>query len=158
MNYTFHREQHIQGDLHEIWDFFSTPENLSLITPPELGFKILQKDSSDRIFSGMKIHYTVRPLAGIPLRWITCIKDVDPYKSFTDVQEKGPYAFWEHKHVFIAEENGVLMKDLITYRLPFSWLGGWIQKHIIAKKLNTIFNYRSRIITNKFNHNGILVA
>ncbi len=37
-------EQQLPISLEKAWEFFSSPANLSLITPPEMEFKILTKD------------------------------------------------------------------------------------------------------------------
>ena len=37
---------------------------------------------------------------GIPLRWISRIERWEPGWAFEDVQVKGPYRLWRHRHEF----------------------------------------------------------
>jgi len=85
------------ASLENAWDFFSNPRNLARITPPELDFTILTA-LPDRIYAGIMIEYRVRPILGIPARWVTEITHVDPGKSFVDEQRIGPYRIWHHEH------------------------------------------------------------
>ena len=97
-------------------------------------------------YEGMIIDYTVSPLLNIPMKWQTEITKVDPMKSFVDFQKKGPYKLWNHLHEFHENENGVLMTDTVDYELPMGILGDWMQRLIVGKKLNHIFNYRHEFL------------
>lgn len=132
------------------WDFFSSPKNLAIITPPEMEFKILSKDLKSEIFNGMEIDYRVRPLFGIPLKWKTGICNVESKKTFTDLQLKGPYSIWEHTHTFEIRENGILMKDVIRYKVPMGFLGNWMNTLFIRKKIEKIFEYRRETLEKLF--------
>lgn len=57
-----------------VWDFFATPDNLNLLTPPELHFETLTKPS--RIYAGQMIAYRIRLLPGVRVRWLTEITQV----------------------------------------------------------------------------------
>lgn len=151
MKRQLYREQQLNCDLQTAWDFFSSPMNLSKITPKDMAFTVLSEQSTDKIFEGMIIDYTVSPLFGIPLKWKTRITEVIPNKSFTDFQEKGPYKLWNHRHEFIPNENGVLMIDKVDYELPFGVLGNLAHRLFVKKKLDKIFNYRFHILEKLFN-------
>ncbi len=57
--YYFKSEQFLPIDINKAWNFFSSPKNLALITPPELDFNILTKLDGKEIYEGMIIDYTV---------------------------------------------------------------------------------------------------
>jgi ligand-binding SRPBCC domain-containing protein len=86
--------------------------------------------------------YTVKPLLGISVSWMTEITHVERLKLFVDEQRKGPYQLWHHQHHFKTIEGGVEMTDLVHYRLPFSFLGDIAHSAIVSKKLTDIFTYR----------------
>ncbi len=146
--YELNTEQFIPAGINEAWNFFSSPLNLSKITPPELDFDIISGADDNKIYDGMEILYSVKPLLGIPVKWKTLIKDVDEPYSFTDIQLKGPYKLWEHQHKFTEKENGVLIEDKVRYSLPFGFLGQIIHDLIVRKKVNDIFIFRKRILEN----------
>ena len=87
----FKAEQFLPIDKSKAWDFFSSPKNLSLITPPEMDFKILSKLNGEEIFEGMKIDYTVKPLLGIAVRWQTEICKVQNMVLVTPLQQALTY-------------------------------------------------------------------
>jgi ligand-binding SRPBCC domain-containing protein len=149
-NYQLKQIQILPITIDAAWDFFSTPLNLSKITPKEMNFEIVEKPTEEHIFSGMRIQYRVRPLLGIPMKWITHITRVEPGKAFIDLQEKGPFAFWEHLHEFRVVPGGVEMEDTVNYRLPMGPIGKFAHWLFVKRKLNKIFTYRREVISNFF--------
>ena len=101
MRYRLYKEQQLDCDIATAWEFFSSPHNLSKITPQDMGFVVTSDTGDEPIYEGMIIDYIVRPLLRIPMRWKTKITEVDYRKSFTDFQEKGPYKYWNHYHEFV---------------------------------------------------------
>lgn len=152
--YYLNAEQLLPTSLSRAWDFFSSAENLPVITPPELKFTILNSIKEKEIFEGMLIDYKVSPLLKIPLHWKTQISKVNKPHSFTDKQLKGPYKLWEHTHIFLEKENGILVKDSVKYGLPFGVLGQLAHSIIVRKKLKHIFAYRKQILNQIFNSHG----
>lgn len=134
--------QLIRKDANTVWDFFSSPHNLETITPDFVDFKVTSKHLEDKIYPGMIITYKIRPVMGIPLEWVTEITHIEPPNYFVDEQRYGPYSFWHHKHFFKETENGILMTDLIHYRLPFWFVGRLIDSFFVSRKLKQIFEYR----------------
>jgi len=148
--YNLHKEQYLPISVDEAWKFFSSAANLSKITPPEMKFVIRTKLDNAPIYSGMKIEYTVKPLLGIPLHWITEIVNVEAPRIFMDRQLKGPYSLWEHTHTFEWVAGGVLMTDDVKYALPMGVLGEIAHSLIVKKKLSGIFNFREKTLVNLF--------
>ena len=149
--YILERTQQLNCSIPEAWRFFSSPHNLSVITPPEMKFVVLSKLRDGELYEGMTIDYKVSPLLNWPLSWRTVITHVIEQKSFIDFQQKGPYQYWEHFHEFTANEEGVLMKDRIQYELPFGVLGSWMHRLVVRKKLHHIFDYRYKVLDKLFN-------
>lgn len=152
--YDYKAEQILSIDLKTAWNFFSSAKNLAIITPPELGFKIRTPLIEEEIYNGMRIEYTVKPLMGIPLQWVTEIQEVKRWAHFTDVQIKGPYKIWKHTHTFIEEKEGVRMFDQIQYQLPFGILGRLAHRFIVRKKIERIFTFRKEVLNKLFLQNG----
>ena len=148
--YQLYREQVLPITIQEAWDFFSTAKNLAKITPDELGFDIITKLDDSPIYNGMLIEYRVRPVLGIPLKWVTKILDVEAPFKFADTQLTGPYKLWEHTHTFKEVPEGILMTDLVKYALPFGILGNIAHSVFVQSKLNYIFDYRKGILEAHF--------
>lgn len=142
--------QYIPTDLDTAWAFFSNPENLSAITPKQLGFKIISKYHGSTMYAGQIIEYIVKPVLGIPLYWMTEITHVQPLQYFIDEQRFGPYSLWHHQHHFKAINGGVEMTDIVHYRIPFGFLGNVANALFVKKQLKHIFNFRFQAIEERF--------
>jgi ligand-binding SRPBCC domain-containing protein len=142
--------QMIPATLDRAWDFFSDPRNLQRITPPALDFQVLTT-LPERIHPGMMIEYRVRPLLGIPARWLTEITHVEPGKFFVDEQRIGPYRIWHHEHHFRALGEGrVEIRDRVTYVLPFGVLGEFVHPFLVRPQLAQIFAFREKAVRDLF--------
>jgi ligand-binding SRPBCC domain-containing protein len=148
--YQLKRTQFIKADIQTCWEFFSSPKNLKLITPPYMGFEV-KVDLPEKMYEGLMIEYTVRPLFGIPMSWITEIKTVKENEFFVDEQRKGPYTIWHHEHHFKQVEGGVEMTDIVSYVIPLGILGKIAHPIIVRKKLEEIFAYRFQKVEEIFN-------
>ncbi|MEL5903331.1 SRPBCC family protein [Elizabethkingia anophelis subsp. anophelis] len=151
MRYHLYREQQLNCNIEEVWDFFSSPLNLSKITPQDMKFTVLSDLKNTPIYEGMEIDYLVSPVLGIPLKWKTRITQVNYKKSFTDLQAKGPYRYWNHYHEFIENDKGVMMKDSVDYELPFGLLGKLAHSLFVHKRLKSIFEFRYNFLEGYFN-------
>lgn len=147
--YTLERSQDVAASPGEVWSFFSNPENLALITPPWLGFRIIS-GAGRKIYEGMTIKYEVSPLLGIPLTWVTGITEVEEPVRFVDEQRRGPYSFWRHEHIFKEKGGAVEVKDVISYALPLGPLGAIVHALDTRKRLGLIFDFRRSYIEGKF--------
>jgi len=151
---TFKRSQFLPVKLDEAWSFFSSPHNLSLITPKELGLIIKSNYKSKTVSKNDIIDYTVKPLLGIPMHWRTEITDVEAPYYFVDKQIKGPYKHWEHKHTFEELNEGVMMYDEVSYKIPLHPISKFFTG-FIQKKLNHIFDYRTERLKEIFSNGSI---
>jgi ligand-binding SRPBCC domain-containing protein len=143
-------KQFLPIPLEEAWAFFSSPQNLKVITPPELQIRIRPGIKDEPIYDGMLIEYSVKPLLKIPLYWQTKIDFVVPHKLFVDKQLKGPYKSWEHTHFFEQVEGGTFIADLVQYELPLGKFGDLVHRLVVRKKIEHIFAYRKNILTKLF--------
>ena len=151
--YKLSQTQVIHSTLEEVWDFISNPKNLKEITPDYMGFDIISQNLEERIYPGMIIIYKVKPLLGIKLTWVTEITHVDELRYFVDEQRFGPYAFWHHEHFIELHDEGVLMRDAVSYKPPFGWIGHIANRLFLRKQLEKIFAYRRIILERRFAEN-----
>ena len=145
----FIRKQFVKTDLQTCWDFFSSPANLKRITPSYMGFDV-KTEVPTQMYEGLIIAYTVKPLLGIPVEWVTEITHVKDKSFFVDEQRKGPYTMWHHEHHFKEVEGGVEMTDIVSYIIPLGFLGKIVQPFLVQPKLEEIFAYRFKIVEEVF--------
>jgi ligand-binding SRPBCC domain-containing protein len=147
--YQFRSKQILLISIKEAWEFFSNPSNLPKITPPWLNFEVTTQLDS-KMYSGMIITYLVRPLLNIPTTWVTEITHVQEPNFFVDEQRFGPYKLWHHQHIFREAENGTEMEDIVTYAVPFGFIGRLTNSLIISKKIKSIFEFRTHVLNKMF--------
>lgn len=137
-------EQWVGADIERTFAFFSNAANLETITPPYLHFRILTPLPIE-IREGALIEYRIR-LFGAPVHWLTRIEEWQPGRSFTDVQVRGPYALWVHRHRFTAREGGTLVEDHVEYRVPGTPLSAPVHSLFVRPTVERIFAHRRRAI------------
>jgi ligand-binding SRPBCC domain-containing protein len=141
--------QKLPININEAWEFFSNPNNLSLITPKWLNFKITSK-LPEKMYPGLIINYKVHPILGIPNTWVTEITQVKEPYYFVDEQRFGPYKMWHHQHHFKEKDNGVEMTDIVNYALPFDPFSRPINSLLVEKKVKEIFLFREKKLKELF--------
>jgi ligand-binding SRPBCC domain-containing protein len=148
--YTLETEQYLPISLEEAWAFFSTPNNLAKITPSHMGFKITS-GKTDVMYPGQIISYQIGLLPGVKSSWVTEITHVTEERFFVDEQRFGPYSMWHHEHHFEADGEGTIMRDKVSYKIPFGMLGSLMHSLFIKAQLNKIFSYRYELLDKMFN-------
>lgn len=149
--YNLTRTQILPISLAQAWDFFSTPQNLSKITPKHMGFEILYISGGDKAYAGQIIRYNVNVLPGIKMHWVTEITQVKESVHFIDEQRFGPYALWHHQHHFKKVPGGVEMTDEVNYALPLGILGRLAHALFVGGEVKRIFDHRYLVLEKYFN-------
>jgi len=144
------RSQLLPIGIDEAWSFFSTPRNLAVITPPDLALRIREPFDDTPAHNGQVIRYTVKPLLGIPLPWLTRIERVEAPRLFVDTQLRGPYRRWYHEHHFEEVPGGTLMRDRVEYALPLGPLGDLMHGIVVRRKVERIFEFRRQVLEGLF--------
>ena len=142
--YHLYREQFLPRGLSEVFDFFARAGNLEGITPPWLGFALVTPEPAT-IDAGTLIEYRLH-LHRVPLRWVSRIDVWDPGREFVDVQVKGPYRVWHHRHQFQATAGGTLVRDHVRYALPLGRLGEAAHAAFVRRDLARIFRFRQTAV------------
>lgn len=138
---TLRQTQFLPVTLEKAWQYFSNPANLNDITPEYMSFEI-RSDIPDKVYPGLLICYRIVPMFNLPMSWVTEITHVKEQDYFIDEQRFGPFAMWHHEHHFKAVEGGVMMTDLLSYRIGKSMLGYIAGKLLVHRRVKDIFAYR----------------
>lgn len=155
-------EQWIPVPLDRVFRFFSDPRNLPRLMPPELAAEIQtiervappgtenRQDDSAPAGVGTRITLSVRLLPPLPLRttWVARIVEFEPGRHFADIQEKGPFRSFRHRHGFEsaprAEGDGTIVRDDLEYDVGFGPLGDAVGRWFVAGRLRQTFEERQR--------------
>jgi|SRR5579862_806713 len=107
-------EQWVPFPVEQVFAFFSNPRNLPRIMPASSGTKLIMLNripppsgpaSSEAAGVGSIIVTSFRVFPFLPNRaqWIARITEFESNDYFADVQDKGPFKSWHHRHQFLAE-------------------------------------------------------
>ena len=149
--YQFKTTQKLNISINEAWNFLSNPKNLKDITPEYMRFDIVSGDD-EKMFPGQIIEYILTPVFNIPFKWVTEITHVKQKKYFVDEQRFGPYSFWHHKHFIKEVEDGVIMEDIVHYKLPLGIIGRLAHRLFVRNKVEEIFSFRRKKLDSLFNN------
>lgn len=134
----------LAAPLEQVFPFFADAENLQVLTPTWLDFRIVESPSA--MTKGATIDYRLR-IRGVPLRWRSEITVWDPPHRFVDEQRKGPYRLWIHEHDFEPHEGGTRCRDRLTYAVPG---GPLVHRLLVRSDLLRLFDYRRRRLIERF--------
>ena len=148
--YTLKASQFLPIGVNEAWEFFSSPKNLKVITPPFMGFDILSSLNGEEMYNGQIVTYRVRPILNIPVTWVSELKHINAPHYFVDEQKQGPYKVWHHQHFIQETDGGVIIRDEVNYKLPMGILGKFAHWLFVRKQLNHIFEFRKKKLEELF--------
>jgi ligand-binding SRPBCC domain-containing protein len=143
--------------------FFANPENLPRIMPAASATKpvalrrVAAPAARDGTFAkaagvGTTIVTTFRifPLLPIRARWIARITEFEWNSYFVDVQDKGPFKSWHHRHEFLTEARGdvtgTLVLDVIDYEVGFGVVGAVANALFVRRQLEQTFAQRQQTL------------
>jgi len=101
---------------------------------------------------GTVIETSFRLFPFLPLRaqWIARITEFEWNHYFADIQQKGPFQRWHHRHEFVEENrdgvNGTLVCDVIEYEVGFGPLGALANSLFIERQMRRTFAQRQQIL------------
>lgn len=155
-----------------VFAFFSDPENLPRLMPPETrtkvdGFQFVappptpDKDAISLHHAagvGSIIDTSFRPVRFLSWRrkWTAAITEFEWNDHFADVQQKGPFKSWHHRHEFLSDNrngfNGTLVRDVIEYEVGFGPLGTLANSLFIDRQMRHIFAHRQKVLPELLSH------
>lgn len=157
-------EQWVPFPRQRVFAFFSNPENLPRIMPAASGTKLIAVnrmppppppsgtvgDRSAGIGSTIVTSFRVFPLLPIRMKWVARITEFEWNHHFADVQDKGPFKSWHHRHGFAAETRagiaGTLVKDVIDYEVGFSFVGAMANALFVRRQMENTFAQRQQTL------------
>ncbi len=143
MSHRFSHSSHLPHAPEEVFAWHAKPDALPRLMPPWVPVKL---KSQEGIRDGERTHLRLgwEPLG---LSWVAEHVDYSEGRMFTDVQVRGPFAEWKHRHVFEPSQGGCRLTDDISFDLPASAIGD-LAVAWIMRSLRSQFSYRHTVTTN----------
>jgi len=149
-DYVLERRQWVPRRRADVFAFFAEPRHFTFLAARRAASRWTAPPPAT-LSAGTVIDFRVRT-AGVPVHWRIFVREFDPPYRFVDVQIKGPFARWEHRHVFRdgAEATGssgpigTWVEDRVTYRLPLGALGRFAHALTVRRRIVAVLDERDR--------------
>lgn len=119
--------------------FHERADVLQLLTPPWQKVRVVRREGG--LMVGAEVEFLI-PIGPIRIRWLARHTEYERNRLFTDVQVRGPFRCWRHRHEFIPVEGGTRLTDSIEVRLPGGALAEWLAGWAVRRQLQRMFAYR----------------
>jgi len=80
---------------------------------------------------------------GIRQRLTAKITEMNRPYHFTDVQVKGAFHSFSHRHLFTENKDGTIMKDIFEYRAPLGVLGKIADRVFLKRYMENFLSLRA---------------
>ncbi|MBS1788783.1 MAG: SRPBCC family protein [Acidobacteria bacterium] len=140
----FIKQSEIAASPGAVFAWHELPDAVERLTPPWERAEVLEKSGGLKVGAKVVFKVYIGPFWRI---WEAEHIEYDSPRLFVDVQRRGPFAYWLHRHRFEPTERGTtLMTDDIEYALPLGWLGELVTGSFTREKLQRMFDYRHRVV------------
>jgi len=103
----FVKESIIKASPERVFGFHELPDAFERLIPPWENAKVIQKADISKIGSRTIVETTI--LGPFRSRWVAEHTAYDPPRMFEDVQIKGPFRSWRHRHVVEPHPYGAIL-------------------------------------------------
>lgn len=139
---TFEYSSRLPAPVERVFAFHERPDALDLLAPPGKKMCVVRRQGG--LEAGAEVEFRI-PAGPFSIRWLALHTEYEPNRLFTDVQRKGPFRYWRHRHRFEPEGGGARLTDSIEFSLPggppVDALLGWLVKW----RLRTYFRHRHQV-------------
>ena len=139
----FVRESLIRATPESVFAFHRQPDALVKLTPPWENLRVIQQADISEI--GSRAIVQAQILGPLRLTWISQHTVYDPPRLFEDIQLKGPFRSWRHRHIVKPHANGAVLRDEIDYEPPLGFLGRLFAPLLVQQRLRRLFDFRHEV-------------
>jgi ligand-binding SRPBCC domain-containing protein len=136
---TFQHHSVVRTSAEAMIRFHNTPNALRVLTPPPL-FVQMVKDGRVSLTQGTVVFRLW--FGPLPVLWKARHEPGSIPTSFIDRMLTGPMANWEHEHIFLEVDQGVVLTDKIRYTHKAGWRGILTRLVFDGLPLQLLFRYR----------------
>jgi ligand-binding SRPBCC domain-containing protein len=90
------------------------------------------------------------PFLPFRARWIARITEFEWDHHFADLQDKGLFKSWHHRHEFLVDRrdaiSGTLVRDVIDYEVGFGPLDALANALFVERQMKGLFANRQRVL------------
>jgi ligand-binding SRPBCC domain-containing protein len=158
-------EQWVPFPLERVFLFFADAGNLPRIMPPATDTRLdrltliqppgppgTSAPGTALAGAGSVIVTSFRLLPAFPFRaqWVARITEFEWNHHFADIQDKGPFRSFHHRHEFAPLSrdgvSGTIVRDHIEYEIGFGLAGRIAQRFFVGPQMARAFRHRQKAL------------
>lgn len=139
----FVKESIIGAAPERVFAFHELPDALERLLPPWETARVVVPPKS--LAAGTRTVVETKLFGLYRARWESLHTAYDPPRMFEDVQVKGPFKSWRHRHIIEPHELGARLVDDIEYEPPLGFLGRLMAPLAVERRLKRLFDYRHQV-------------
>jgi ligand-binding SRPBCC domain-containing protein len=118
----FEKRSTMPVPVDELYGWHARPGAFERLAPPWQRLRVVERSGTIADGDRLVMEYGLGP---VKRRWVAVHKDHVEGRGFTDVQQDGPFARWEHRHTFIPDDDRSVLEDHVEYELPGPAAAQW---------------------------------
>jgi len=132
----------------DVWAWHERAGALGRLLPPWEPVELRGRQGGLEEGARTTVRVGVGPLG---VEWTSEHLAPDPPHAFTDVQIEGPFARWQHRHLFCPlDTGGCEVEDRIEYELPLEPCAGLAVGRSVRQRVERGIAYRHRVLARDF--------
>jgi ligand-binding SRPBCC domain-containing protein len=139
----FVKESVIRATPERVFAFHEQRDVLTQLIPPWEKARVIQTARISEV--GTQAIIETRIFGPITARWVAQHTVYNPPHLFEDVQLKGPFRSWRHRHIIEPHAAGASLRDEIDYEPPLGFVGRAVAPILINGRLQKLFAYRHEV-------------
>jgi ligand-binding SRPBCC domain-containing protein len=152
----FIQTSEIQASPKAVFAWHERPGAVEELTPPWENVEMIKRGNGLQVGTQVVFKLHSGPLSQT---WVAEHVEYNPPHLFADVQRRGPFAYWYHRHWFEPTPQGTTrMIDEVEYALPLGWLGELVAGWFVRAKLKKMFDYRHQVVAKALDHGDAVPA
>lgn len=137
---SFVHQSRLPHSPEKVFAFHEREDIFALLIPPWQKVEIVSRSGGLQVGARVEFRLLFGPFY---LTWLAVHTEYERNRLFVDEQVRGPFASWRHRHVFVPDGAGCVLRDEIAYSLPLGLdplFGGLAQRN-----LRRMFEHRHQV-------------
>ncbi len=130
----------MDAPVESVWAFHESAGALERLLPPDGSARLVSRRGGLEPGASAELELRFGPFRR---RWVARHTECVPLSHFCDVQERGPFRLWRHRHGFEAAGAARRrLSDEVEFSLPLAPLSDWLCAPVVKRILKKMFRER----------------
>ena len=140
----FEHETRIDAPRNVVWEWHTRRGAFARLSPPWEKMESISEPIDLSPGGRRTIKMQVGP---INMKWVAEHTDLIEGELFSDRMVRGPFKRWWHTHRLSEEDGVTIIRDEVSYDLPFGFIGRLFGSRYVRKMITNLFTSRAISLT-----------